>query len=161
MRNVLFVIGLVLGVFILQFFLVNTIGRQWTPNFLLLLIVFITLVLGIRLGLTAALIGGFLLDSYSADQFGLNILAMILCSYLVVVIHRYLFHSGSRQAILFLTFLILVFDVLWKFFLHALVGYVDVKETFLYVFLPEVILTLLFASTFYRGLRQCVSRLFA
>lgn len=159
MRNSFLIVLAAAGIFILEYFLVNILGRLWTPNFSLLFIIFINLVFGVRYGLLTAFAMGMLWDSYSADHFGLNTLAMMASCYLVVLFHKYLSYSGSRQAVLFLTFLILLFDVLWKFFLHSLTGSIHWKEMFYYVFLPEIAVSLIAVPIFYRELRRCVSKL--
>lgn len=160
MRKIFSILFLVFMSFLLQFFIFNILGKQWTPHLLLLLLVFITLVLGIRYGLLTGFLSGFLLDSYSVDVSGLHTFSMIACAYLIIFFHKYIFRSGSRPAIACLTFLVLFFDVIIKSSFHVLSGTFHWQDIFRYVLIPQVGLTLLLSTFIFRGLRQCASKLF-
>jgi len=110
--------------------------------------------------LLTGFLSGFLLDSYSVDLFGLNTFSMIACAYLIVFLHKYIFRSGSRPAILCLTFLVLFFDVIIKSSVHVLSGTFHWQDIFRYVVIPQVGLTLLLSTFIFRGYRQCASKLF-
>lgn len=160
MRKSFSILVLVFFLFIIQFMIFNILGKQFTPHLLLLLLIFMTLVLGIRYGLLTGFLSGFLLDSYSSDLFGLHTFSMIACAYLIVILHKYIFRSGSRTVIVFLTFLVLLFDVIIKSSVHILFGALHWQEIFRYVVVPQVGLTLLCSTFVFRGLRQCASKLF-
>jgi rod shape-determining protein MreD len=159
MQKILFIVIFSFIFFILQFLMFNLLGRFFMPHLLLLLVIFVTLFFGVRYGVFTAFLCGFLLDSYSGDTFGLNVLILIACSYLVVILRKYMYLTGSRGTIYFLVLTLVCTDVVWKFFTHALSGYVDFSQTFLFVFLPEVITTLFLCHIVFKGLRQCASRL--
>ncbi len=160
MRKWLSIFFMVFFLFVLQFMTFNILGRQYTPHLLLLLLIFITLVLGIRFGLLTGFLSGFLLDTYSSSLFGLNTLSMIACAYLIVVLHRYIFRSGSRTTILMITFLVLLCDVMIKSLFYLFFSPVRWQEIIRYVVVPQVGLTLFLATFIFRGLRQCASKLF-
>ena len=73
MKKIITIIFLSFFFLWLEFFLFNYVHPWVTPNFLLLLIIFVNLWLGIRFSLFAAVVAGLLKESFSTDFFGFHI----------------------------------------------------------------------------------------
>jgi rod shape-determining protein MreD len=160
MRKILLIPVCVFIFFLIEFFLFNLVGRWFMPNLLLLVVIYFNLVFGIRFSIFAAILAGILKDSFSADAFGLNIFAFVLCAYMTTFLKRYLHYVASRRSRLLLVFFIMVVNIATLSGLHVMLENVDPGEIFKFVFIPETIVTLMATSFVFLQLRKCVSRLF-
>ncbi|MCK4882524.1 MAG: rod shape-determining protein MreD [Candidatus Omnitrophica bacterium] len=160
MRKIIFVPVCVLVLFLAEFFLFNMAGRWFMPNLLLLAIIYFNLAFGIRYSIFTAVLAGALKDSFSVGVFGINIFSFVLCAYLTTVLKRYLHYVASRRSRLLLVFLITVINILVHFFLQAMFAKIDVVQILKFVFIPEVLTTLIAASFIFAELKKCVSKLF-
>lgn len=160
MRKIIFVPICVLILFLAEFFLFNMAGRWFMPNLLLLAIIYFNLAFGIRYSIFAAVLAGALNDSFSTGIFGLNIFSFVLCAYMTTVLKRYLHYVASRRSRLLLVFFITVINVLAHFFLQTMFGKVDVVQALKFVFVPEILMTLIATSFIFTELKKCVSKLF-
>ncbi len=130
------------------------------PNLLLLVIIYFNLAFGIRFSIFAAILAGVLKDSFSADIFGFNIFSFVLCAYMTTVLKRYLHYVASRRSRLLLVFFIASINISIHFCLHVMFGKVNAGEVFQFVFIPEIIITLIATSFVFAQLQKCVSKLF-
>jgi len=160
LRRILVITVLTVLFFILEFLTFNIIGSWCRPNFLILLIIFFNLYLGIRFGLYTAILAGVLADSYGTHVFGLNVVVFILCAYGTTFLRKYIYYRGSRMSRLILVFFICLIDFTARFILHAILGYVDWIGALQFALLPTLTLTLLITTVTFQQLRQCVSKLF-
>ncbi len=156
MRRVLCIAGLTLGFFFLEFFLFHLLGSWFKPNFLLLLIVFFNLYLGIRYSLLTAFTAGVLKDSFGLHAFGLYTFAFVLCAFLTTIVRKYLFHTSAYSFRILLAFSLSMFQVLVVWALYSLFTPVDPNQVLRYVLAPEVIPTTLIASYTFFYLKRCV-----
>ncbi|MCK5259853.1 MAG: rod shape-determining protein MreD [Candidatus Omnitrophica bacterium] len=160
MRKIIFVPVCVFVLFLAEFFLFNMAGRWFMPNLLLLAIIYFNLAFGIRYSIFAAVLAGVLKDSFSTGMFGLNIFSFVLCSYMTTVLKRYLHYVASRRSRLLLVFFITVINISIHCVLQAISVKVDAGQVFKFVFVPEVLMTLIATSFVFTELKKCVSKLF-
>ncbi len=148
--------------FIIEFLLFHLFGRWATPNLELLMVMFFNMYFGIRYGLVTAVLAGIVRDSYSIGTPGVNVCSFIVAAYMNTVLKQYIYHMGSRLSRYILIFLIIIINAIAHYYLYrSLVGPLSPGQVFQFVFLPEVVVTLLVAPFVFEGLKKCVSRLFA
>lgn len=158
MQKVLTVIALTIVAFFTEYLLATVLGKSLIPNFLLLLVIFLDLTLGIRYALLAAFIGGAIRDSFGVHFFGFHVLTLMLSAYLTTILGKTIYQKGSWLSLLLLIFcvntLALLCQCALSMNLRSLPGFVwD-------IYLPEIIMTLLLTGVVFNYLRKCVLRLF-
>ena len=146
--------------YLTEFILFNTIGGYFKPNLLLLLVIFANFAFGIRFSIVAAVICGFLQDSFSTSIFGISFLSYILCAYAVTVLSRIANLRGRMFSRLWIVFCVVSINVILQFFLHLIFVQTSIKHVFLHIYLPEVITTLLVTNMTFGFLKSCVSKLY-
>lgn len=160
MRKTILITFLAFFFYLIEFILFNTIGELFKPNLLLLLVIFVNFALGIRFSILAAVICGFLQDSFGTSLFGISFLSYIICAYAVTVLVR-LFNTRTKILLRYLiVFCVLCINVLVQYFLHMMFTQTTLTHLFLHIFLPEVITTLIVTGTVFRFLKVCVSKLY-
>ena len=160
MRKILLVPFCVAAFFIIEFLLYNLAGRWFSPNLLLLAIIYFNLAFGIRYSIYTAVCAGLLNDSFSVGIFGLNIFSFIISAYMTTLLKRYLHYVASRRSRLLLVFFVAAVNFLVQLAVQAVFADVQVLTAARSVFLPEILITLLATSFIFRILQKCVSRLF-
>ena len=160
MRKIILVPVCVLIFFLAEFFIFNMAGRMFMPNLLLLAVIYFNLAFGIRYGIFTAVLAGILKDSFSTGAFGLNIFSFVLCAYMTTVLKKYFHYVASRRSRLLLVFFITVINILVHSCLQAMFGKIDAAQVFKFIFIPEVLMTLIAASFVFTELKKCVSKLF-
>lgn len=160
MRKSIFISLFVFTFFLLEFLLFNLIGKWFVPNLLLLLVIFFDLYFGIRYGILTAVLAGLLKDSFSTSMFGLYLFSFVLCAYLTNIIKRYIYFRGSTQRRLLLVLIISLINFFIQYCLHFVTVVFNVFEVFRFIFLPEVVITLLITPFIFDQLKKCASKLF-
>ncbi|MBN1869978.1 MAG: rod shape-determining protein MreD [Candidatus Omnitrophica bacterium] len=160
MRKIILVPVCVLIFFLAEFFLYNMVGRIFVPDLLLLAIIYFNLAFGIRYSIYAAVLAGIMKGSFSTDMFGFHIFSFVLCAYVTTVLKRYLHYVASHRSRLLLVFLIILTNLLIQLLLRSIVGEIDPIQCFKFVFVPEILMTLVVTSFIFAELKKCVSRLF-
>jgi rod shape-determining protein MreD len=145
--------------FILESVLSGIFGRWFTPNLLLLLIVYLNLTRGIRYSILAAFLAGILKDSYSAGPMGVSIFSLVACAYLTTFIKAYVYQSGSPPARVLLVFVMSLINIAILYLLQLMTAEVDFGEVFRYVLLPEVTATCLATGYAFKRFRECALKL--
>lgn len=162
MIHALFCISLyVVASFILQSFLAEISGHWFAPNLLIIVVVFFNLYRGIRYGFLAAIMGGLLWDSFSAQHFGWHTFSLILCAHIASFSKMYLYHSGSLSSRVLMVFLISLIYSFIQYLLNVMVVSVSFEEAFTHVMVPEILATTVAAAYFLEKFKQCALRLFA
>lgn len=163
---------LVSALFVFVLFLIENIlselfGRWFSPNLLIILVIFFTLTRGIRYGLLAALLSGLLKDSFSVNVFGLNIFSFIACAYLTIFIKKYIYQAGSNASRVLMVFIISLSYIgiqymLYGMFVLTVAGpaAIDFSEMFVFILLPEVLATTITTVYVFEKLKQCALKLF-
>ena len=159
MRKILLISLAVFVSYLIEFFLFNLGGRWFMPNLLLLVVVYFNLAFGIRYSIFAAVLSGVFADSFGTGVFGINIFSYVLCAFMATFLKRYLHYVASRSSRLILVFSVTIVHLLTHFFLKLMMGRVEVLEIIRYVFIPEIITTLIVTSFFFAQLRKCVLKL--
>ena len=160
MRKVIFIPVCVFVFFLAEFFLFNMGGRWFMPNLLLLLIIYFNLAFGIRYSIFSAIFAGVLKDSFSTSIFGLNIFSFVLCAYMTTILKKYLHHMDSRWLKLFLVFFVTIVHIISSSCLQMMFGEINWVGVLKFVFIPEIVTTLVVTSFIFTQLRKCVSKLF-
>lgn len=158
MRKILFIISFVFLFFLLEFIMFNLGGRWLHPNFLLVLVVFIDLLLGIRYAIVTALLAGWFRDSFGIGVFGVGLLSFLAAAYLTVVIKKYIYMSGSRFSRVFLVAVVQICFLSVQYLLLSMFQVFPFWETVRSVFIPQIFLTLVFANFIMERLKQCASK---
>ena len=159
MRKGLIICGFIVVFYLLEFFIYNIFGRDFTPSLLLLLVMFFNLYLGIRYSLFTAVAAGFLEDSFSPHLFGINLFSFVACAYMTTFLKSIVYHMGSNFSRLILISLVCLIYVVVSFVLYAMFMKVNLREALLYVLLPQVLITLLVANPVFALLKKCVLKL--
>ena len=157
MKRVL-TIGVLVFIFSLfEFIVFNLLGPWFTPNLLIILIIFFNLYLGIRYSILTAALAGLIKDSFTVNYFGLNIFSFILCAYLITLIKKYLYQVGSLSHRVVLVFLISILNTMIHFVLLSMFITLDFRQVMLSVLLPEVALTVVVSDYVFKRLKQCMA----
>ena len=160
MQKILIVVLLAVGCFIVEFLIFNLFGRIFLPNLSLILIMFINLSLGIRYGLFAAIISGVIKDSLDIGFFGSHTLSFVVCTFLAVYLQKHIYHRGSGLSRLILLGVMVLTDFLIQFFLNLMSGEVPVAQAVRFIFVPEMLATLLLADFCFAQFKKCVLKFF-
>lgn len=161
MSKIPFVILGAVACFILEYLLFNQFGKWFTPNLLLLFVIFINIFFGIRYSISAAIVSGILRDSFSTGVFGTYMLAYICSAFLTTTIRRYLFHTSPYILRVLLALVQSVIFVIIVFFIQVVNSDLmprDFLDVMAFVLLPEVFITTLVSGIFFRNLKKCVLR---
>jgi len=161
MRKIILIALVVFLFFLMEFFLFNMGGRWFMPNLLLLVIIYFNLAFGIRYSIFAAVLAGVLKDSFAIGPFGVHISTFVLCAYMTTILKRYLHYVASRRSRLLLVFCVTVIHVIAHLGFQLFFGKVNVVQILPFVFIPEVLTTLLVTSFIFTQLRKCVLKLSA
>ena len=160
MRRTLFIALFVLIFFLIEFFLFNLLGRWFLPNLLLLLIMFANLYFGVRYSILAAFLAGILKDSFSTQLPGFYLLPFLVCAYVTTLLKNWVYHMGSQFSRLILIMLVLVTHVIVSFIIYAMSNDVALADVMKYVFIPQVVTTLVIANLIFKTLKICVSKFY-
>ena len=151
------IIAVICGVlFILEALLGSLLGRWFKPNLILIVVVFFNLFWGTRYGLTAAIVGGLIKDSFSANFFALNIFSLLSCAYLTTLIKLYVYHVGSKAGRILMVFIIVIMNVAIQCIMKVILSYVNPLQVISYIFLPEIFTTTIVAGYTIDKLKRCV-----
>ena len=159
--RILMIVGGVFICFVLESVFSAVFGRWFSPNLLLLLVIFINLFRGIRYSIFTAVLAGIFKDSYSLGPFGLSIFSLVVCAYLTTVIKMYIYQPGSMPSRVLLVFVMTVIYVGIMAALAIMSTAVNLGDIFLYVFIPEVVATTMMTGSAFRRFRQCALSLSA
>ncbi len=158
MKRISFIILAVYLIYITEFILFNVLGKWFKPNLLLILVVFSTLGWGIRYGLLTGIISGLIKDSFSTCLMGTHLLAFVMAAYSSVLIRKYLYASGSYTSRISLIVFVYSSYFIITFLANLMIDPISIKQAFIYIFLPEVIITSLIINWFIYQIKRCVLR---
>jgi rod shape-determining protein MreD len=161
MSKIFFIAGSVVLAFLVEFMMFNWFSTRWVPNLMIVLIVFFNLAFGIRYAIFAAVFGGLLQDAFGLQIFGINLLTLVVCAYLTTALKPYLYQSGSNSSRVAFVGVVLTADFLLRYLLSLKNGGPDFFPAFRYIFVPQMLLTLLITVGLFKQLRRCVLRYFA
>jgi len=158
MRKTILITFLIFIFFIIECMLFEVFGRLFTPDLLLLLVVFITLGFGVRYGLFAAILAGFMQDSFGTGIFGIHVFALILCVYLTPFIKKHLYYASRETTRIILVFLLVTLNVSVHLIGQLVFHAVDFPNVIQFIYVPQVITTLLVTAFTFEQLKVCVSK---
>ncbi len=160
MRKIIFILIAVFLAFIVEFFVFNLMTTRWVPNLMVVLIVFVNLAFGIRYSIFTAVFAGILKDAFGLQVFGVNLLVYVVCAYLITVIKPYIYQAGSNISRVLLVVAILTVDFVIRFFISIKIGTADFVPAFRFIFIPQMLVTILITVELFKHLRQCVLKYF-
>lgn len=96
MKQFWIIFSLVYAAFLLETSLFNSLGAWAKPEILTLLVVFLTLYLGIRQGIIAAVLAGFWRDGLSLQPWGFYTIAYVSVAYAIIYVRQFIYQPGSR-----------------------------------------------------------------
>ena len=160
MRKITIVLGATFCFFLLEIIFAHGISQRLTPEFLLLLIIFLNLSWGIRYSLVAAFFAGVLKDSLGITAFGFYTFSFVACCYLTVFIKRYIYRSGSGVSVILIVAVVSLTNFFLQYFLMLTTEDFPEKISLGTIFFPTVILTTLITLFVFRALRRCVLKLY-
>jgi rod shape-determining protein MreD len=161
MQQIFTIILMVLGCFVIESIFSQLFNGWFTPNLLLVLVVFFNLFRGIRYSLFTAVLAGLLNDSFSARAFGVNMFSFIACAYLTSLVKMYVYEAGSRSLRVVVVFVISLANVVIQYLLYMMTASVDFGIMFSHVLLPEVVMTVLVTTYAFKEFKRCALKLFA
>ncbi len=162
MKNYVLITMAAVGLFAVEFIFGEIFGRWFTPNLLILLMIFVDLHLGIRHGIFAALVAGVLQDSFYVGIFGIHTASFVACIYLTTLIRRHLFYDMEfgflriLMAAAMVIFANIIQGILLSFFYS-----ISAWQAFVFVIIPQVIATVFAATATFKVLKRCVLNLSA
>ncbi len=155
MRKLVFIGLVAVAGFVAQFVLYNIFGYWFKPDIVLLCVLFFSIRIGIRHGLMAAVLGGFISDSFHTGIFGLHIFSFMICAYLAVVIKQYVYPQDDVLDV-FLPFVMTAVNILVSFGVMAMFIDVNFHQVVVRFMIPEVIATTAAAFFIFPALKTCV-----
>jgi len=161
MRKTLLIIAFVVAGFLVESVWAEVFGRAWTPDVMIIMLVFFNLFRGIRSSLVVAIFAGALQDSYGVHVFGVHILAFVVCAYLTTAIKVYMYHPGSPFFRIITVFLVSTANVLLQTALREMSAPLDFMEVMGHVAFSEIAVTTVAAPYVFEKLKQCALKFFA
>ncbi len=149
-----------LVLFFIEFFLFNVFGRNWMPNLLLILILFVGLEVGQYQAWGIALFGGFIEDSYSINPLGIHMVSFLVCAFIVLLLKRLIYHETSYFSCLLMMLIICVCNFVIQYLLRSMNCPINFTSALKYVMLPELIITLLVTTVLFKQIKKCALKLF-
>ena len=159
MRKVFIIAVLVLICFVVEFFSFNFLGRWFKPNLSIILLVFFNFYWGTRYGVVTAVLSGLIKDSFTANPFGLNMVSFIICVYLTTFIRRHFYYLSSSTSRIQIVFILCIVNVLAQYVINALYSSIEFMQLFVYVILPEMLITTLVAGYSFQKIKNFVLRI--
>lgn len=144
----------VYGAFLAEFVLFNAFGSWGKPEAMLLVVVFCGLYWGIRYSLWAAFVAGSIKDAFGIEPFGTYLLIFVASAYLTTFIRRNVYQPGSRVSRAVVAFLVLACFFIMETILHMRLFDLRITEAVSYIFLPQVLSTMLIVTFLFHRLRN-------
>lgn len=158
MKKFLVVTLLTFTLFYIEYLLCGLIGKKYVPNFLLLLIIFANLTLGIRYSLVTAVWGGIIKDSFSIHFFGFYLFSFVFSAFMTTILEKYILQKGSRLSLVFLILIICMINTVTQCILTM--GFDQFTQFLDEIFFPELISTLIVTNFTFKQLRKCVLKFY-
>ena len=147
--------------FWIETLLTDLVGAWFTPNLLIVLIVFFNLLRGIRYSLLTALLAGLLKDSFGAGTFGFHTVSFIASAYLTSLTKIYIYQTGTNAARVLLVFFIALANVTLQCIMNMMFNTIEFARVFVHIIVPEVLVTSALTPYIFKKFKRCALRLFA
>ena len=159
MKKGLLIAVLVYCAYLCEFVLYNTFGPWGKPELMLLTVVFCNLYWGIRYSIWAGFVAGVLKDAFGIAPFGTYLFVYIAAAYLTTGIRNNFYQPGSRFSRAVVTFFVLVAIFIIEVVLHLRSFEVRFTEAVAYVFMPQMVTTMVAVTYVFQTLRNTAMRL--
>jgi len=160
MRKVFLIFFSALVCFLIEQLLARYLGRWFTPNLLIVLVVFFNLSRSTRYSLLAAVFAGLLKDSFAPRGFGLYLFSFICCAYLTSFFKLYVYQAGAMASRLLMVFFIVALNAHILFILNLMTMPLNYGEMFRYILIPETLATVVVTPYAFERFKVCVLRFF-
>ena len=144
--------------FLAEFVLFNTFGSWGKPELMLLVIVFCGLYWGVRGSFWVAFVAGVIKDSFGIEPFGTYLLIFIVSAFLTTFIRQNLYQPGSRFSRAVVAFFVLACFFIMETLLHMRLFDVRIAEAISFIFLPQVLSTMIVVTFLFHRLRNVAVR---
>ena len=159
MKRILAIAILIYLAFLAEFVLYNAFGSWGKLELMLLGVIFCNLYWGIRYSIWSAFCAGVLKDAFSISPFGTHILVYITAAYLTTWVRSNFYQPGSRFSRMMAVFFVLAGVFVLETLMRMRLSEVRVSEAFVFIFLPQAVMTMLVATFMFHGLRAAVVKL--
>ena len=159
MKHAFAILLLVYCAYLMEFVLFNAFGGWGKPELMLLVIIFCNLYWGIRHSIWAAVVAGLLKGAFGFEPFGMYLFVYILAAYLITLIRQNLYQPGSRFSRMVVAFFVVVGVFMVEILLHMRLYEVRLGEAFIFVLVPQVVVSMIAATFVFHRLRDIVVRL--
>lgn len=160
MKKILVLLGFSFGLFFLEVFSFNLLGKYFLPNLLLLFILFSSLEMPPAETMGVALCSGLMKDSFSIHPVAINTISFFACAFLLLFVKKWIFHEASQLFRFLLVLIVCVVNFFIQFFICFATNPVHFGEALRYVLFPELLITLLMAPWVFKKFEKCVLKLF-
>ncbi len=157
MKKIFLAVAAVCLFFFVELLCINLIGQKYTPNLLLLLIIYLNLSLGIRYSLLAAVLGGVFKDSFGVYLFGFYSFAFVFSAFMTTVISKLIYQKGNPVTLFSVVFLICLLNLSLQCIISQNIHQLGLVIKI--IMLPEIISTLFVTGYVFRKLKRCALRL--
>ncbi len=140
--------------FALEFLFYNFWGPWGKPEFLILVVIFFNLYLGIRFSIIAAVFCGIFKDASGVAPFGTYVLVYVAAAYLTTVVRKYLYQPGSKFSRLVVVFFVLIGCFVVQAILTNMDRDVYLYELLVYLLFPQLLITLIAATYVFARLKN-------
>ena len=140
--------------FALEFVLYNFWGQWGKPEFLILVVIFFNLYLGIRFSIIAALCCGLFKDASGVAPFGTYMLVYITAAYLTTLVRQYIYQPGSVFSRGVVTFLVTAGCFIMQSLLMNMNHDIRLDGSWYYILIPQLFTTMIAATYVFARLRD-------
>jgi len=138
----------------LEFLFYNFWGEWGKPEFLILVVIFFNLYLGIRFGIIAALFCGIFKDASGIAPFGTYVLVYIAGCYVTILVRRYLYEPGSRFSRAVVTFFVIIGCFIVQTILTNMNCEIRLNDLLPSTLAPQLFATMIAATYVYAQLKK-------
>lgn len=160
MRKFFLILAAVYAAFLVESLSAKYLGRWFSPNLLLTVVIFFNLSRGTRYSLLAAVLAGLLKDSFVPRGFGFFTFSFISCAFLTSFLKVYIYQTGSMASRALVLFIALLVNAHILFLLNLISLDVSYWEMLRDILLPEALATMAVSAYVFEKFKSCVLRYF-
>jgi len=140
--------------FMSEFVLYNALGTWGKPEFLILVIVFFNLYLGVRYSLIAAVCCGILKDASGIAPFGTYLLVYVAAAFTTTFVRRYLYEQGSRFSRSLVAFFVVVICFILQAVLTVMNHQMRLHALLADILIPQLLTTMAVSTLVFQQLKD-------
>jgi rod shape-determining protein MreD len=137
-----------------EFVLYNALGLWGKPEFLILVVVFFNLYLGVRFSIIAAVFCGILKDASGIAPFGTYLLVYVAAAFITTLVRRYLYEQGSRFSRSLVAFFVLTACFIIQAALTVMNHQIRLHVLLADILIPQLLTTMAVATFVFQQLKD-------